>query len=240
MGTIVKTVSPFYYYITITFRTFLETFFSSDYPGCTNPASNIDGSGFPNSNYNGRFDLLRRDNDLVLYNYHAVFEKGDYCIWFEKDLYWHMGNCKNLGENSVYILKKRNMECPNNLEQIFSAKTFEYEDKFTGSWFSGDTNLGESGKTVQNQEFEIAVADGSGTAQNSPTAAVTYAVRDGRYFQKCRWQKSPRGNWRCVPRHNQGKFWLRKLKYRISANSFRGNYSFLNLALCTVTFGDST
>ena len=28
--------------------------------------------------------------------------------------------------------------------------------------------------------------------------------------------------------------------YRISANSFRGNYSFLNLTLCTVTFGDST
>ena len=26
------------------------------------------------------------------------------------------------------------------------------------------------------------------------------------------------------------------LKYRISANSFRGNYSFLNLALCTVTY----
>ena len=26
------------------------------------------------------------------------------------------------------------------------------------------------------------------------------------------------------------------LAYRISANSFRGNYSFLNLALCTVTF----
>ena len=25
-------------------------------------------------------------------------------------------------------------------------------------------------------------------------------------------------------------------KYRISANSFRGNYSFLNLSLCTVTF----
>ena len=29
-------------------------------------------------------------------------------------------------------------------------------------------------------------------------------------------------------------------KYRISANSFRGNYSFLNLTLCTVTFGHST
>ena len=28
--------------------------------------------------------------------------------------------------------------------------------------------------------------------------------------------------------------------YRISANSFHGNYSFLNLTLCTVTFGDST
>ena len=31
-----------------------------------------------------------------------------------------------------------------------------------------------------------------------------------------------------------------KYIYRISANSFRGNYSFLNLALCTVTFGNST
>jgi hypothetical protein len=30
------------------------------------------------------------------------------------------------------------------------------------------------------------------------------------------------------------------LIYRISAYSFRGNYSFLNLTLCTVTFGDST
>ena len=28
--------------------------------------------------------------------------------------------------------------------------------------------------------------------------------------------------------------------YRISANSFCGNYSFLNLTLCTVTFGYST
>ena len=28
--------------------------------------------------------------------------------------------------------------------------------------------------------------------------------------------------------------------YRISANSFHGNYSFLNLTLCTVTFGYST
>ena len=29
-------------------------------------------------------------------------------------------------------------------------------------------------------------------------------------------------------------------KYRISANSFRGNYSFLDLTLCTVTFDLST
>ena len=66
-----------------------------------------------------------------------------------------MGNCNNLGENSVYILKKRNMECPNNLEQICCGKNFEYEDKFTGSWFSGNTNLGESGKTVKNQQFAL-------------------------------------------------------------------------------------
>ena len=30
------------------------------------------------------------------------------------------------------------------------------------------------------------------------------------------------------------------MKYRISANSFRGNYSFLKLTLCTVTFGHNT
>ena len=30
------------------------------------------------------------------------------------------------------------------------------------------------------------------------------------------------------------------LEYRIFANSFRGNYSFLNLTLCTVTFVHST
>ena len=66
------------------------------------------------------------------------------------------------------------------------------------------------------------VADGSGAAQNSPAASVTYQVRDGRYFQKCRWKKSPGGNWRCVPRHNQqGMIWLRKLKYM---KAFTFNY----------------
>ena len=34
-------------------------------------------------------------------------------------------------------------------------------------------------------------------------------------------------------------FALTVRKYCISANSFRGNYSFLNLALCTVTFAQS-
>ena len=33
---------------------------------------------------------------------------------------------------------------------------------------------------------------------------------------------------------------LKFSEYRISANSFRGNYSFLNLTLCSVTFGHST
>ena len=192
-----------------------RAFFPLDYPGCTNSASNIEGSGFPNSNYNGQYDLLRRDNDLVLYNYHAVFEKGDYCIWFANDRYWHMGNCNNLGEKSAYILKEQNKECPNNFIEEFTGfgKNFEVVEKFTGFWFSGDTSLGKSSKTLQFQLPKPEVADGNGTAQNSPTAAVTYQVRDGRYFQKCRWKKSPGGNWRCVPRHNQGMIWLRKLKY---------------------------
>ena len=46
-----------------------------------------------------------------------------------------MGNCNNLGENSVYILKKRNMECPINYNG--------YESKFDGYWFSGNKNLSE-------------------------------------------------------------------------------------------------
>ena len=177
----------------------------SDYPGCTDPESVIEGSGFTNPSYNGQFYLSKKGNDLILYNYHAVFENGDNCIWFANDQYWHMGNCNNLGTNSAYILKEANKECPNNFAQLYNGKTFE--DKFTGSWFSGDKNLGESGKTQQKEKFEIAVADGSGTAQNSPTASVTYQVRDGRYFQKCRWKKSPGGNWRCVPRYNQGTIW---------------------------------
>ena len=150
---------------------------------------------------------------MVLYNYHAVFEKGDHCIWFEKDRYWHMGNCNNLGENSVYILKEPNKECPNNFKEEFTGfgKNYELVEKFTGSWFSGSTNLGGSGKTVQNQQVEIAASDGSSTTQNSPTAAVTYQVRDGRYFQKCRWKKSPGGNWRCVPRNIQGMILLLEL-----------------------------
>ena len=36
------------------------------------------------------------------------------------------------------------------------------------------------------------------------------------------------------------QFSIFKITYRISTNSFRGNYSFLNLALCTVTFAHST
>ena len=39
---------------------------------------------------------------------------------------------------------------------------------------------------------------------------------------------------------NQGHYSALKRNYRISANSFRGNYSLLNLALCTVTFVHST
>ena len=42
----------------------------------------------------------------------------------------------------------------------------------------------------------------------------------------------------CLGDINMGS-WLWN-NYRISANSFRGNYSFLNLTLCSVTFGHST
>ena len=177
---------------------FLNFFPLLDYPGCTKPASYIDGSGFSNPSYNGRFSLSKTGNDLVLYNYHAVFEKGDYCIWFAKDLYWHMGNCNSLGENSVYILKDLNKECPNSI----------------GSWFSGNKNLSEYGKTEKTDPRAIQrpVAAGSDPYQNAPTASVTYQVRDGRYFQKCQWKKSPGGYWQCVPRNNQGMISIRKLK----------------------------
>ena len=208
------------------YSNFSTAFFPPDYPGCTRMDGGISGSGFPNPSYNGYFHLSKKGSDLVLYNYHAVFEKGDYCIWFANDRYWHMGNCNNLGENSAYILKEQNKECPNNFIKEFNGfgKNFEVVEKFTGSWFSGDTNLGKSGKTLQFQPPKPEVADGNNTPHNSPTAAVTYQVRDGRYFQKCRWKKSPGGNWRCVPRHNQGMIWLRKLKYM---EAFTFNYLLL-------------
>ena len=55
-------------------------------------------------------------------------------------------------------------------------------------------------------------------------------------------KKSPSGDSKLG---QSSKFWsiqeqgLLKCMYHISANSFRGNYSSLNLALFTVTFGDS-
>ena len=111
-----------------------------------------------------------------------------------------MGNCNNLGENSVYTLKKRDKECPNNYQPDF--RRGEEIKKFNGYWFSGDKNLGESGKT---RHFQVAAAaSASYLKENSATAAVTYQVRDGRYFQKCRWQKSRGGNWRCIPRRKRG------------------------------------
>ena len=186
---------------------FLNFFPLLDYPGCTKPASYIDGSGFSNPSYNGRFSLSKTGNDLVLYNYHAVFEKGDYCIWFANDHYWHMGNCNNLGENSVYILRDLNKECPNSI----------------GSWFSVNKSLGESGKTEKkyppDPSVQRPIAAGSDPYQNAPTASVTYQVRDGRYFQKCQWKKSPGGYWRCVTQYSQG-IKVRKLKY-IKAFTFK-------------------
>ena len=135
------------YYI-LYFETFLQPFSPSDYPGCVSPGglSYIEVRGFPNPSYNGDFFLSKKDKDLVLYNYHAVFEKDNQCIWFANDHYWHMGNCNNLGENSVYILKKRKKECPNNFEKTWNGKNFD--EKFTGSWYSGEESLSKSVKTI--------------------------------------------------------------------------------------------
>ena len=76
---------------------------------------------------------MKQDGELVLLNYHAVFEKDDHCIWFAQDGFWNMGKCDNLGGNSVYILKEPNKECPSNT----------IDEKFTGSWFAGNDSLGK-------------------------------------------------------------------------------------------------
>ena len=49
-------------------------------------------------------------------------------------------------------------------------------------------------------------------------------------FPKLPWERKGKGKLSVLP----------KLTYRISANSFRGNYSFFTLILCSVTFGHST
>ena len=43
-----------------------------------------------------------------------------------------------------------------------------------------------------------------------------------------------------VKKFDLPSFLTREFRYRISSYSFRANYSFLNLTLCTVTFGYST
>ena len=77
----------------------------------------------------------------------------------------------------------------------------------------------------------------------------SYDVIVGTYFPELSQARAVGNGMYYVPIYNvSGKVsgWLalsilrHQCKYRISANSFRGNYSFLNLALCTVTFGHST
>ena len=108
--------------------------FYLDYPGCSKVDA-IKAFDFPNVAYNGQYELLKQDGEPVLMNYHAVFEKDDYCIWFAQDGFWNMGKCDNLGGNSVFILKEPNKECPSNIQ--------EFIEKFTGSWFSGNDSLGK-------------------------------------------------------------------------------------------------
>ena len=154
--------------------------------GCT--PDKIYSSGFPNPSYNSEsdelFTLSFKGKDIILYNRHAVFEKGNQCIWFAYDGYWHMGNCKNLGGSSVYVLKKRNMECPESVD----------------SWFSGNRNLVKSVATygVNVINGPIACCSEIEPRTQSATASVTYQVRNGQYVEKCRWRKTCNGNWRCL------------------------------------------
>ena len=68
-------------------------------------------------------------------------------------------------------------------------------------------------------------------------------------FQACQFENCPKYDYELSRRQNTYRKSMGGLKiflgfknkqtkiiYRISANSFRGNYSFLNLTLCTVTF----
>jgi len=140
---------------------------------------------FPNPSYNGIFEISVSGNDIVLYNRHAVFEKGDKCIWFANDGYWHMGKCNNIGGKSVYILKTRDIPCPWDL----------YDDGWDGrNWFSGNKKL---------ESWIIPLANGLTANSNNPkfnsaTASVTYQVRDGQYVERCSWRKTCQGNWRCL------------------------------------------
>jgi len=181
-------------------RTWESCKFNLEIQGCT--TTSIWSEGFPNPSFNspddswelsykGNKDYVAPGNkDYVLYNRRIVFEKGDQCIWFANDGYWHMGYCNNLGGNSVYILKKRNMECPSTYNE--------------GSWFSGNRNLGASARTGDATPPYHTAAGGDDFQFYSSAASLTYQVRDGRYYQRCCWKKC-RGNWLCrgTPRNGR-------------------------------------
>ena len=90
MRTIVKIVSQLFFIIMFVITTiwnFYKAFLLLDYPGCTDiyhtvsTVSYIQGSGFTDPSFNGRFDLSIKGKEFILYNRHAVFEKRDKCTY---------------------------------------------------------------------------------------------------------------------------------------------------------------
>jgi len=163
-------------------RTWESCTFNPIIQGCT--WLSIIAFKFPNPSYNGDFEI----KDIVTYNRHVVFEKGDHCVWFANDGYWHMGRCNNIGGNSVYILKKRNVNCPTDYD-------YDGNKGIKSNWFSGN-------KRLESSHFSTLpdgnIGDSSKREFNSATASVTYQVRDGQYVEKCSWRKTCQGNWRCL------------------------------------------
>ena len=93
---------------------------------------------------------------------------------------------------------------------------------------------GAGGTAIDEDTFWI--IGGSGQTQSSEYVFSNGSVIEGPDFDVG-------FEWHCMVRLDNGRIMIinhSKGTYCISSYSFRGNYSFLNLTLCTVTFGNST
>ena len=113
--------------------------------------------------------------------------------------------------------------------------------------FKQDLVIGlESSSHLECIQFEFHLKNGLGSIVECVADAA--AADDKNVKMRCMKTASSTptrfvsGHFSCFCLQTQVGFHLqsRQFKYRISSYSFRGNYSFLNLTLCTVTFGNST